>query len=58
MIGPADNLIMTWPQFAIYQFFYMDRQLAVEDLLDIWHGQPEERIPASRVAYVASYDIP
>ena len=25
MIGSADHLLMTWPQFAIYQYFNLDR---------------------------------
>ena len=57
MIGSADNLLMTWPQFAIYQYFNVDR-LTIDELLDIFHEQAEESIPSPRALYVSNYDLP
>ena len=58
MFVSSDNLIMTWPQFAIYSYFFVDRGLAVQNLLDVWLGLPEEEMEPGRIANITSYVIP
>ena len=57
IIGSADNLLMSWPQFAIFQYFTRDK-ISVGELLDIFHEQAEESTPQSRVISVSQYYLP